>query len=179
MVSADVPAVLAVQQPGAVIGLAKVFPQDEFPFPREAVARRWLEEIETHEIDCFVVERSGAVIGFAAIRADEFMHFGLALELWGTGAAQDAHDAVLDRMTASGITRAWLRVFTDNERGRRFYDVESHPIVTPILTGGAAALRRVGCGVGWGSSWMPRMGSALRVNSRFDEVNIFGFSSST
>jgi RimJ/RimL family protein N-acetyltransferase len=122
MTPADVPEVLAAQQPGAVIGLAKVFPQDEFPFPREAVARRWLEEIETHEIDCLVVEQDDAVIGFAAVRADEFMHFGIALERWGTGAAQAAHDAILDRMRAKEVTRAWLRVFTGNERGRRFYE---------------------------------------------------------
>ncbi|MCY7287867.1 MAG: GNAT family N-acetyltransferase [Cryobacterium sp.] len=122
MTPADVPAVVAVQQPGAVIGLAKVFPQDEFPFPREAVARRWPEDIETKEIDCLVFEQGEEVIGFAAIRADEFMHFGIALDRWGTGAAQDAHDAVLDRMCASNIARAWLRVFTDNDRGRRFYE---------------------------------------------------------
>lgn len=122
MLPADVPAVLAVQQAGAALGLAKVFPQDEFPFPREAVARRWLEEIETNGIDCLVVEMREEVIGFAAVRSDEFMHFGIALELWGTGAAQDAHDAVLDRMSTVGITRAWLRVFTDNQRGRRFYE---------------------------------------------------------
>lgn len=122
MLPADVPAVLAVQQPGAVIGLAKVFPQEEFPFPREAVARRWREEIETDGIDCLVVETAEEVIGFAALRSDEFMHFGIAIELWGTGAAEDAHDAVLDRMSSGGIIRAWLRVFTDNERGRRFYE---------------------------------------------------------
>lgn len=122
MLPADVPAVLAVQKLGAVTGLAKVFPQDQFPFPREAVARRWLEEIETNGIDCLVVEKREEVIGFAAVRSDEFMHFGVALDLWGTGAAQDAHDAVLDRMVTVGITRAWLRVFTDNERGRRFYE---------------------------------------------------------
>jgi RimJ/RimL family protein N-acetyltransferase len=122
MTPADVPDVLAAQQPAAIVGLANVFPQDEFPFPREAVARRWLEEIETHEIDCLVVEQDEAVIGFAAVRADEFMHFGIALERWGTGAAQAAHDAILDRMRAKHVTRAWLRVFTGNERGRRFYE---------------------------------------------------------
>jgi RimJ/RimL family protein N-acetyltransferase len=62
------------------------------------------------------------VIGFAAIRMNEFMHFGIALEQWGTGAAQAAHDAVLDRMRAMKIASAWLRVFTGNERGRRFYE---------------------------------------------------------
>ena len=122
MTAGDVPAVLEVQQPGAVAGLAKVFPQEEFPFPRDAVVRRWLEEIESPEVDCFVVEKRGAVIGFAAVRADELSHFGVALELWGTGAAQQAHDAVLDRMRAAGVTRAWLRVFTENERGRNFYE---------------------------------------------------------
>lgn len=118
----DVTEVLAVQEPAAVVGLATVFPQDEFPFPREAVGRRWLEEIETYEIDCLVVEQDEAVIGFAAIRVNEFMHFGIALELWGTGAAQAAHDAILDRMRVNRISRAWLRVFTGNERGRRFYE---------------------------------------------------------
>ncbi len=122
MEPADVPLVLAVQQPGAVVGLAKVFPQDEFPFPRDAVARRWLGEIESHEVDCFVMEVRDAVIGFAAVRGDELGHFGIALELWGTGVAQQGHDAVVERMRTAGVTRAWLRVFTENERGRKFYE---------------------------------------------------------
>ena len=42
MTAADVAAVLDVQEPGAVLGLADVFPQDEHPFPREDVGRRWL-----------------------------------------------------------------------------------------------------------------------------------------
>ena len=58
MAPADVPAVLAVQQTGAVVALAKVFPQHRFPFPREAVARRWLEEIESHEADCYAASLS-------------------------------------------------------------------------------------------------------------------------
>ena len=62
------------------------------------------------------------MVGFAAVRDDEFMHFGVAIQLWGTGVAQQAHDAVLDRLRSSGLARAWLRVFADNERGRRFYE---------------------------------------------------------
>lgn len=65
MTPPDVPAVIEAQEAGAVIGLAAVFPQDEFPFPR---------------------------------------------------------DAVLERMRSAGVTRAWLRVFTGNERARRFYE---------------------------------------------------------
>lgn len=55
MTPPDVPAVVEAQEAGAVIGLAAVFPQDEFPFPREAIARRWLEEIASSDMECLVV----------------------------------------------------------------------------------------------------------------------------
>jgi RimJ/RimL family protein N-acetyltransferase len=122
MAPSDVPDVLDVQQPGAVLGLAEVFPQDAHPFPRDDVAQRWLEEIATPGIDCYVVLLDGAVVGFAAIRGDELLHFGIAVEHWGNGIAQAAHDAVLCRMRRHGVQRAWLRVFTANGRGRRFYE---------------------------------------------------------
>jgi RimJ/RimL family protein N-acetyltransferase len=122
MTAADVPHVLDVQQPGAVLGLAEVFPQDAYPFPREVIAQRWVEEIASPDIDCLVVSLGGGVCGFAAVREDEFLHFGIAVEHWGTGIAQAAHDAVLDRMRTIGVQRAWMRVFTKNGRGRRFYE---------------------------------------------------------
>ena len=122
MTAADVPGVLDVMEPGAVLGLAEVFPQDAYPFPREDVSRRWLSEIATPGVDCYVVLLEGVVAGFAAIRDDEFLHFGIAVQHWGSGIAQDAHDAVLDVMRSRGVRRAWLRVFTGNGRGRRFYE---------------------------------------------------------
>lgn len=122
MTAADVPAVLAIQEAGAVLGLADVFPQDRHPFPRDAVGQRWLDEIATPGIDCQVVLLDGTISGFAAIRGDEFLHFGIAVEHWGTGLAHTAHDAVLDRMRDRGVQRAWLTVFTKNGRGRHFYE---------------------------------------------------------
>lgn len=122
MTLADVAAVVAVQEPGAVAGLGAIFPQDTHPFPRETIASRWREEISAPEIDCLLVLRAAEVAGFAATRGDELLHFGIAVEHWGTGLAQAAHDAVLDRMRSSGTTRAWLRVFEQNRRGRRFYE---------------------------------------------------------
>lgn len=122
MTASDVPDVIEVQEAGAVIGLAAVFPQDLYPFPRDTIAQRWQEEISASGIDCLVVARESAVIGFAAVRHDEFLHFGIAVDQWGTGVARSAHDAVLDRMRARGVPRAWLRVFTGNARGRRFYE---------------------------------------------------------
>jgi RimJ/RimL family protein N-acetyltransferase len=122
MTAADLMDVLDVQAPAAALGLAAVFPQDAYPFPRDDVAQRWLQEIATPGIDCYVVLHGGRVVGFAATRDSEFLHFGIAVEQWGSGIAQRAHDAVLDRMRERGVRRAWLRVFTQNGRGRRFYE---------------------------------------------------------
>ena len=117
----DVPEVLDVQQPGAVVGLAEVFPQERYPFPRDTIGDRWLEEIADPAIRCFVVE-TDRVVGFAAVRGEELLHFGIDLELWGTGTAQAAHAAVVDLMRDRGVRRARLWVYTDNPRGRRFYE---------------------------------------------------------
>jgi RimJ/RimL family protein N-acetyltransferase len=122
MTAAHVPAVIAIQEPGAVLGLAAVFPQDQHPFPRETIAERWLREIELPGTYCFVVVHDTAVVGFAATRGDEFLHFGIAVEHWGTGLATTAHDDILDHLRRRGIGRARLRVFTGNGRGRRFYE---------------------------------------------------------
>lgn len=122
MTTQDLPSVLDAQEAGAVAGLAEVFPQDAYPFPRALIAQRWEEEIAAPGIECLVVCLRDGVVGFAAVREDEFMHFGIAIEHWGTGIAQLAHDAVLNRLRARGVHQVWLRVFTDNRRGRRFYE---------------------------------------------------------
>lgn len=122
MTAADVSSVVDVQEPGAVLGLGEVFPQDLHPFPRQAIADRWRREIVTPGTDCFVVLRDDAVAGFAATRGEELLHFGVAVAEWGSGLAGAAHDAVVERMRADGVRRARLRVFTGNGRGRRFYE---------------------------------------------------------
>ncbi|WP_298455145.1 GNAT family N-acetyltransferase [uncultured Cellulomonas sp.] len=122
MAADDVDTVLDVQEPGAVTGLAEVFPQHLYPFPRRDVAERWLRELQTPGTDCYVVVRDAVIAGFAAVRGDELLHFGIAVEQWGTGLAQWTHDAVLDEMRGRGVGRAWLTVYTANRRGRRFYE---------------------------------------------------------
>lgn len=62
------------------------------------------------------------VVGFAAIRDDEFLHFGIAIERWGSGIARQAHAALIDAMRCRGVSRASLRVFAGNARGRAFYE---------------------------------------------------------
>ena len=122
----DLEALIEVQHAGAVVGLANIFPQDRYPFPREAVRRRWAEELDDPDTRVYVgVDEEGAVTGFAATRGNELLHFGTALHTWGTGTAQALHAAVLvelARTVAAGTSHLRLRVFEANSRARRFYE---------------------------------------------------------
>ena len=50
----DLPALIDLQQAGAVVGMADVFPQDQHPFPRDAILDRWRAEIADPTVICFV-----------------------------------------------------------------------------------------------------------------------------
>lgn len=119
---ADVDAVLGVQEPGAVRAMSAIFPQDSHPFPHAELRARWLSEIADPETSCYVIEANGSVAGFAASRGDELLHFGTAVETWGTGLASEAHDELVGFLARRGTARAFLWVFMDNARARRFYE---------------------------------------------------------
>ncbi len=112
-----------VQHSGALHSLTHIFPQDAHPFPRAAIQSRWASEIADPETKVYVVEHdAGHIVGFAAIRDNELLHFGTAVETWGTGLAADVHGQLIERLTATGATHARLRVFEDNHRARHFYE---------------------------------------------------------
>lgn len=117
----DLDVLLEIQRDGAVAGLGHIFPQHLYPFPIETIRARWELELADPAIDCFAIVLDGAVAGFAATRGDELLHFGTALETWGSGLAGLAHDDVLAHLRGQGHRRAWLRVFEENRRAVRFY----------------------------------------------------------
>jgi RimJ/RimL family protein N-acetyltransferase len=112
-----------VQHSGAVRALAHIFPQDAYPFPRTMLQSRWASEIASLEVDVYVIEDDEAqVVGFAAIRGNELLHFGTAVQTWGTGLATAAHGKLIERLAEAGATSVRLRVFEENHRARRFYE---------------------------------------------------------
>jgi RimJ/RimL family protein N-acetyltransferase len=119
---ADLPALLDVQQAGAVKALGHIFPQDTHPFPRAGLEARWTREIADPGVGAYVIEDdTGRIAGFAALRGEELLHFGTAVETWGSGLAAAAHDDLMARLAATGRTAARLRVFEENGRACRFY----------------------------------------------------------
>ena len=119
---ADVDAIVSLQEAGGVAGLGHVFPQDTHPFPRERIAERWREEIDDPGTEALAVEVEGVLRGFVALRENELLHFGTAVDSWGSGLAEDAHDLAVGRLAGNGVPTARLWVFTENERAARFYE---------------------------------------------------------
>src|SRR3954466_13586499 len=86
MTEDDLPALIELQQDGAVVALAHVFPQHLYPFPRDTIAARWRTEIEDPLIRTYVaVDTNDRLIGFAATAGSELLHFGTAIHTWGDG----------------------------------------------------------------------------------------------
>ncbi len=99
-----------------------MFPQDRFPFPREAIIARWSEEIVDPAVEAYVaIDDRGCIVGFAALRGSELLHFGAAIDTWGSGTASELHDVVVGWML-SDERRPTLLVFADNRRARGFYE---------------------------------------------------------
>ena len=122
MAPTDLPDLVVVQEQGAVAGLANVFPQESHPFPRGDVMSRWREELGDPQIAAFVaVDPRGRLRGFAACRADELLHFGTAVETWGSGLASWLHDELVATYPPE-LACLRLRVFEENRRARRFYE---------------------------------------------------------
>jgi RimJ/RimL family protein N-acetyltransferase len=86
------------------------------------VRSRWREELEAPEIAAYVAtDGQDHVVGFAARRNDELLHFGTEVNTWGTGLATWLHDELVATFP-SDVRRIRLRVFADNARARRFYE---------------------------------------------------------
>lgn len=118
----DLPALLAVQERGAVAGLSNVFPQETYPFPREVIRERWERELEDPAVAAYVAtDPDERLVGFAARRADEVLHFGTAPETWGSGLATWLHHELVASYPRE-LRELRLRVFTENRRARRFYE---------------------------------------------------------
>ncbi len=102
--------------------LSHVFPQETHPFPRHELRDRWRREIEDPAIAAYLAtDADGGVVGFAARRGVELLHFGTALETWGSGLADWLHDQLLTTYPAEADPLR-LRVFAENPRARRFYE---------------------------------------------------------
>lgn len=117
----DLDPLVALQREGAVKGLDHLFPQDSHPFPTDDIRAQWASEIEDRQIDCFAAVREDELVGFAATKGNELLHFGTAVDTWGTGVAGELHDLIVEHLRGKGFTTGWLKVLQGNDRAIAFY----------------------------------------------------------
>lgn len=121
LVPADLDALLVLQREGAVNGLGHLFPQQTHPFPTDDIRAQWSAEMENPKIDCFAGIDGGELVGFAATKGNELLHFGTAVATWGSGVAGELHDLVVEHLRGRGFATAWLKVLQGNDRAIAFY----------------------------------------------------------
>jgi GNAT superfamily N-acetyltransferase len=107
---------LAVQRAACVAGLPHIYPPELYPFPDEDILRRWRE----WEGTTLVAERDGRVVGVAGVGGCWLQGFYVLPEYWGTGVADELHEAALAAQPDCPELRLW--VLEENHRARRFYE---------------------------------------------------------
>jgi GNAT superfamily N-acetyltransferase len=105
-----------VQRAACLPALAHIFPPDEYPFPDAEVMARW----QGFPGMVLAAERDGAVVGIAGVHACWLHGFYVRPEWWGTGVADELHDAALQAMPDCAELKLW--VLEANRRARRFYE---------------------------------------------------------
>jgi putative acetyltransferase len=118
----DLEALVSLQKAGGIAGLGHVFPQDTHPFPRDRITARWRAEIDDPDTEALAVDVDGVLSGFVALRGNELLHFGTAVQSWGSGLAEDVHELAVDRLARRGVRTARLWVLVENERAIRLYE---------------------------------------------------------
>lgn len=105
-----------IQREACLAGLGHIFPPRQYPFPDEDVLQRWREFGGI----VLAAERDGAVVGIAGVEACWLHGFYVLPEWWGSGIADELHDAALAAMSDCAELRLWT--LTENRRARRFYE---------------------------------------------------------
>jgi GNAT superfamily N-acetyltransferase len=105
-----------IQREACLAGLAHVFPPERYPFPDDEVLVRWHDFTGT----VLAAERDGVVVGIAGVESCWLHGFYVRPEWWGTGVADELHDAALAELAGCPERRLW--VLSENHRARRFYE---------------------------------------------------------
>jgi GNAT superfamily N-acetyltransferase len=99
-----------VQRAASLAALEHIYGDE--PYPDEAVLQRW----QTFPGTVLVGERDDEIVGVAGIEEDWLYGFYVLPGWWGTGVADELHEAAV----ALGVSRLWC--LEENRRARRFYE---------------------------------------------------------
>jgi RimJ/RimL family protein N-acetyltransferase len=119
----DLNALLDLERDANLAALGHVFPPERYPFPDDDVLARWALVLQDPDVRVLVRDADdGGIDVFAAYDGTALRHLAVHPDVWGTGLASRAIEAVLQAMNRRGSTRAELWCLVENSRARRLYE---------------------------------------------------------
>jgi GNAT superfamily N-acetyltransferase len=118
---ADAAVLRDLEREANLVGLAHVFPAEEFPFPDGGVLARWEATLANPGVTVEVYADPDPVVLLAYDLAGRLRHLAVAPERWGTGLGRAGVDRAVVAMTAAGLVPT-LWVLTGNHRARSLYE---------------------------------------------------------
>jgi GNAT superfamily N-acetyltransferase len=113
---------LAIQRSAAVTAFVHIFPQGRYPFPDDAILAAWRDALADPNVDVYVAEVDGEVVGSASISDDFLRTLYVLPSHWSRGTGSQLHDFAIARLRERGCTRAKLWTLEENHGPRRFYE---------------------------------------------------------
>ncbi|HEY1367172.1 MAG TPA: GNAT family N-acetyltransferase [Gaiellaceae bacterium] len=113
---------LAIQREAAVVAFARVFPQDRYPFPDDAIREVWREALADPLVEVYVAEEEGAAVGSVSVGHGYLRTIYVVPAWWSKGVGSALHDHALDRLRALGAREARLWTLVENNPARGFYE---------------------------------------------------------
>lgn len=117
----DLVTLLDLERQASSAGLAHVFGPD-LPFPSDDVLARWRIVLEDPDLVTLIDVEESDPVGYAAYGDRWLRHFGYLPRWWGSGRADQLHEAVLAGLAGQGAEPVYLWVLVDNHRARAFYE---------------------------------------------------------
>jgi GNAT superfamily N-acetyltransferase len=118
----EVEALLAIQRDACTVAFAHIFPPEQYPFPANEIRAAWREAIADPDVEVFVAEVDGESVGSVSVGGGFLRTLYVLPSHWRSGIGSALHDRALERLRASGQTRARLWTLEENWDARRYYE---------------------------------------------------------
>lgn len=101
--------------------LSHIFPPQSYPYPLNAVTRRWRQLLHDRSTRVYLLELVDVPVGFVAFDSAQIRHLGVLPHHGRRGYGSALVEFASQEMFDAGAVEAFLWVLTRNEAARRFY----------------------------------------------------------
>jgi ribosomal protein S18 acetylase RimI-like enzyme len=102
-------------------GLNHIFPADTFPYPTNAVAKRWRQLLHDRSSRVHVLDRLEKPVGYVAFNADTVLHLGVDPKHQRRGYGSALLEFASLEIFDAGISEAQVWVLVENHGARAFF----------------------------------------------------------